>query len=414
VMKMVTEDCYLLERLFGIGGIPISKYHETLGFLESISNLEKTTVFFRDLPSFMEEEKKWLAKERNPIIYVSQTGICFGGLVSKKRQIYIFGPFSKNKLSEAQIQVYREQQEIVVPFTIEEKDFKQVAELLCLANYILNQKMIDVKDVGLKIGRAKESVQEVGKELNHYQLYKSEHDFQYNPYTFELDYLYAIEMGNEEELSRVLLANSQASNRVGMLASNNKKQLEYMYVSSIALVTRAAIKGHMNPNDAYELADVYMQKLAQCESAEEMDTLIYNMQIKFIREVRRQGLSNENEVYIRQCKEYIKRHLRTSFQIQDIARNIAINPTYLSRQFSKIEGKTIQQYITEKRCIAAANMMCYTDYSIAEIAEYFCFSSQSHFGRRFKEFYGITPSKFRKKNRTIETFDNMPNHQIDY
>ena len=58
----------------------------------------------------------------------------------------------------------------------------------------------------------------------------------------------------------------------------------------------------------------------------------------------------------------------------------------------------------KERCEHAANMLKYTDYSIAVIAEYFCFSTQSHFGKQFKKVYGMTPKEYRKANRYIGSF----------
>ena len=58
---------------------------------------------------------------------------------------------------------------------------------------------------------------------------------------------------------------------------------------------------------------------------------------------------------------------------------------------------TLQQYVIRERCAHAANMLKYSDYSISLIAEYFCFSTQSHFGRVFKEYSGMTPLEYRNR-----------------
>lgn len=88
-----------------------------------------------------------------------------------------------------------------------------------------------------------------------------------------------------------------------------------------------------------------------------------------------------------------------------MARQIGVNRTYLSGQFSKQEGLTIMQYSIMVRLRAAENMLKYSPASVAEIAEYLCFSSQSHFGSLFKKKNKISPAEYRRQNRRIEFAD---------
>ncbi|MCA5963830.1 AraC family transcriptional regulator [Blautia sp. RD014234] len=107
------------------------------------------------------------------------------------------------------------------------------------------------------------------------------------------------------------------------------------------------------------------------------------------------------------CKDYIANHLRTNFKVHDIADELSINRTYLSKIFSQNEGMTIQQYILRERCEHASNMLRYTNYPISIIANYFCFSSQSHFTKKFQDVYGVTPKEYRKQNKYIESYQRQ-------
>ena len=73
-------------------------------------------------------------------------------------------------------------------------------------------------------------------------------------------------------------------------------------------------------------------------------------------------------------------------------------------KFSETEGMTISQYVTRKRCSHAANLLKYSDYELSDIAEYFCFSSHSHFGAQFKKVYGMTPSEYRQRYKESGTY----------
>ena len=60
-------------------------------------------------------------------------------------------------------------------------------------------------------------------------------------------------------------------------------------------------------------------------------------------------------------------------------------------------------------------MLRFSDYSYADIAEYFGFSSQSHFIQCFQKCYACTPAEFRKryfqKTFTVPPTPKLPEKQ---
>ena len=58
----------------------------------------------------------------------------------------------------------------------------------------------------------------------------------------------------------------------------------------------------------------------------------------------------------------------------------------------------VSEHIRRKRIDTARTLLQYTDFSCLEIAEYLCFSSDSHFTRVFREYTGQTPSDYRRQN----------------
>jgi transcriptional regulator GlxA family with amidase domain len=65
-------------------------------------------------------------------------------------------------------------------------------------------------------------------------------------------------------------------------------------------------------------------------------------------------------------------------------------------------GMGIQQYAMIKRVETAADMLRFSDESILAVSNYLCFSSQSHFGKIFKDQMGVTPQKYRDKYKLID------------
>jgi len=94
--------------------------------------------------------------------------------------------------------------------------------------------------------------------------------------------------------------------------------------------------------------------------------------------------------------------LNKHFTVDDVANEVGVNKFYLMKRFSELEGMGIQQYAQLKRVEAAANMLKFSNEPISVIAEYMCFSSQSHFGKVFKKYKGLTPQSYRNKNKLID------------
>lgn len=194
--------------------------------------------------------------------------------------------------------------------------------------------------------------------------------------------------------------------KVGKFAKQPYKQFEYTAVTVIALASRAAMDGGLDSMNAYIMSDLYLQRLDMCKNQGEIIKLIMDVMIEYAEQVRRCRRERSELSYIDKCKNYIMSHLNRRFTVQEIAEKINLNRSYLSRRFMQIEGIGIQQYAQMKRVEAAANMLKFSDESIETIAYYLCFSSQSHFGRAFKEQMKTTPKKYRESNKLADFSSN--------
>ncbi|MBQ2530561.1 MAG: helix-turn-helix transcriptional regulator, partial [Treponema sp.] len=101
---------------------------------------------------------------------------------------------------------------------------------------------------------------------------------------------------------------------------------------------------------------------------------------------------------ISRCIDYIYDNLHCKIQMEDLSHEAGLSKTYLSKLFHKETGKTVAQYIMEKKLDAAKNLLMFTEHSSLEIANYLNFSSESHFISVFKKSTGLTPKKFKQYN----------------
>ncbi len=115
---------------------------------------------------------------------------------------------------------------------------------------------------------------------------------------------------------------------------------------------------------------------------------------KFIKE---KAAYKKTPQWAKEIKEMIQDHIDTSLTLKELSKNIDINPSYLSREFSKyFNNLSFGEYIRKLRIEKAIELLSANQYSLTEIAYLTGFSDQSHFSRIFKMHTGKNPSAYRK------------------
>ena len=214
-------------------------------------------------------------------------------------------------------------------------------------------------------------------DLEQYQLEQSENDRNHQiGVDFENKIIKMVESGDTEAIKALLSGPTPDYASITALEGEEGKTAEYLVVSIITLMTRAAVAGGASVETAHELGDVYLKRLGKAvQKKEAFLGLSYHAMIEFTELVRRAKEASCSQSYVEACKAYIERNLRKNLQVGDIAPAIGLSRTYLSRLFHQTEGITVQQYVQKEKCRHAAQMLQYSDYSISQIAQYFGFSS---------------------------------------
>lgn len=121
--------------------------------------------------------------------------------------------------------------------------------------------------------------------------------------------------------------------------------------------------------------------------------------IEFYQNVIKQNTTNRTPEWVNELKAIIQDQIDTnlSLKLTDISNELNINPSYVSREFSKyFEDLSFGEYIRKLRIEKACDLLKNTKYSLTEIAFLTGFSDQSHFNRVFKSHIEMKPSEFRK------------------
>lgn len=121
--------------------------------------------------------------------------------------------------------------------------------------------------------------------------------------------------------------------------------------------------------------------------------LQYNMLIDFTSRLAESKIPEDIYAAI----QFIGNHTNEWIGINEVAAHIGKSRAYLTDKFKRETGKTVNDYILDKKLSESRHLLKHTNKTIAEIAYFLCFSSQNYFQTLFKRKYGETPSAYRKR-----------------
>lgn len=126
------------------------------------------------------------------------------------------------------------------------------------------------------------------------------------------------------------------------------------------------------------------------------ENLLHEVYNKFLIEKKS---NQKTPAWVKELKNIIQDQIdaQFTFDLKKISSDLELNPSYLSREFSKyFEDLNFGEYVRKLRIEKAINLIQNTTYTLTEIAYMTGFSDQSHFTRIFKLQTGKNPSSYRK------------------
>ncbi len=106
-----------------------------------------------------------------------------------------------------------------------------------------------------------------------------------------------------------------------------------------------------------------------------------------------------DEARLQQIFQYVNQHFRESVRLTDLASEMFISPSTLSRFFKKEMGMGFVDYVNEVRIHAAAMELEGSEENVTKVAVNCGFSNLSVFNRAFRERQGVSPTEYRRLRR---------------
>ncbi len=248
-------------------------------------------------------------------------------------------------------------------------------------------------------GSGKNLPEKAGKPSQYYRNIFNDREgmFRHSPFSLEQDLVRHVINGNDQAALDTLARISQQGNKA-MLAKDPLRSAKNSMICSCTFLTRAAIQAGVPDEEAFALSDASIQHLESLDVERMVLAYETTMLLQFIGLVKMRQDKNYSTP-VRKAMHYIASNLEKPFQLAPVAEYAKVHPNYLSRRFKQETGSTLSSYAAVRKIHEATYFVQHTDYSMAEIAVLYGFSSQSHFSSTFKKVLFISPGNYRNRSR---------------
>lgn len=359
------------------------------------------TILTEDL--FFQIIREWSGTDsfrRHPLLFSINRNICYAFIPSSKTDflagpVRFPSPVHFNQDISAGISDPKAEQSAAIC------DFSDFTSLVLLLHNLTHDSYMETDDLVTASCMDSSDNDAVMERFSSLVFDRREQEQPHNPYDQELREFTAIELGDTEMLRKSL--QEDYTGTIGTLARDKVRNMRNRGIVVITLASRAAIRGGLLPEIAFSMSDTFIQKLEDVTDTAILLNMMHQFEFQYAEKVaelndansgRSAGGSNPR---IEQCKDYIFRHLHGKISVQDIADEVFLNPNYLSELFRQQEGITLTAFILKEKVNLTKNLLIYSPYTYSEIAAYLGFSSQSHLGKTFKKYTGLTMKQYRDR-----------------
>ncbi len=165
------------------------------------------------------------------------------------------------------------------------------------------------------------------------------------------------------------------------------------------LLRKAAENGGVHPLYIDRLSSEFATKIEKITSVEQSAEVMRDMFRRYCRLVRKHSVKDYSRV-VRETILLIDSDLAANLTLSSLAENQNISAGYLSSVFKKETGKTVSEFIREKRINHATHLLLTTHLQIQTIALHCGIVDVQYFSKIFKKQTGKTPKEYRESMKS--------------
>ena len=374
---------YLCTIIGNMAGVPIRLYQNKVQiFYHSIVTLPKDPILLHQNDILAIGE---------PIGYYISPDFDYYGIANIDNNTIIIGPArltaptlqQLNKMAfdlevaPTEVELFLSSMKVIIHMPLE-----SILQILCTIYYVITRKKISLEDLSIIDSAERISTSNYDTEVH-------------NTYPMEQKLLDMVRRGDSQGLKEWMQLAPVVTG--GTVAGDILRQHKNTFIISTTLVSRAAIRGGMDVEEAFRLSDSYIQKCEQLHSVSHIQNLQYQMVTHYTQEVEELRYRRNQTELVSSVSSYIRQHLSEAIKTEDIAKALYISRSHLSTRFKAESGINLTEYIHYIKISEAKHLLLHTDKSLLLISNYLGYSSQSHFTRIFRQLTKVTPAEYRER-----------------
>lgn len=107
------------------------------------------------------------------------------------------------------------------------------------------------------------------------------------------------------------------------------------------------------------------------------------------------GASLRGEPLAAQAFDVIERRFDAPISLDDVAAEVAVSPSHLTRVMRRLTGRTVNEWIAERRMAEARRLLLETDAKVETVARRSGYTDAGYFRRHFRRHHGVAPAHWR-------------------
>jgi AraC-like DNA-binding protein/quercetin dioxygenase-like cupin family protein len=112
-----------------------------------------------------------------------------------------------------------------------------------------------------------------------------------------------------------------------------------------------------------------------------------------------EDLRLKDEPLLAEVFGFIEEHYEEPISLKEVARAVSLSPGHLTTVVGRKTGRTVLEWIHERRMAEARRILVETDLSVEEVGQTVGYGHPSYFVRSFRRAHGITPLRWRRAGR---------------
>ena len=160
------------------------------------------------------------------------------------------------------------------------------------------------------------------------------------------------------------------------------------------LFRKAVQQADVHPAYIDRVSENFAKNIENCIHINELASVSRDMMHTYCLLVRNHSLQGHSPM-VRDALNYIDFHIREPLSLKLISEQVNVSSSYLSAQFKKETGKTLTDYINEKRIHESLVLLAATELPIQEVAERVGIYDENYYARLFKKYQNQTAKQYR-------------------